>query len=436
MGGTVNVQSTLRGGSTFELRLPFEYGPRQQPAAEQVANVAGLHCLVIGADDGLADDLAAYLSHADANVHRATSLEKVPEPLEATHSGPWVWIIDCEQAQIAEELCARAQMRAEVAIPVVILMVARGRRRIPRRVVPNVLTLDANVLSRKRFLHAVAMAAGRVDEAAAIDNSGHTGVKANAPTREDALRQGRLILVAEDNETNRKVILQQLRVLGYTADLASNGREALHRFQECRYGLVLTDLHMPQMDGYELTAAIRAAEPGARHTPIVALTANALKGEADRCRAVGMDDYLSKPVPLVSFKAILDKWLTTRAVDINVLASLVGNESAVLHDILADFRNSKEKIAAELRSACAAGLSAAAGAAAHKLKSSARAIGALALGDLCESMERAGAAGDSAKLAEQRPLFDAQLTLVDNSLAELLATDMEFLDDREASFLR
>jgi len=302
-------------------------------------------------------------------------------------------------------------------------LIERGQRRIPRRVIPNLLILDGNILTRKRLLHAVAMAAGRLADAAAMDARGHMGVRVTAPAREDALRQGRLILVADDNETNQKVILQQLRVLGYTADVASNGKEALQRFQGCRYGLVLTDLHMPQMDGYELTAAIRAAEPGARHTPIVALTANALQGEADRCRAAGMDDYLSKPVLLASFKATLDRWLTSRPVDIAVLTALIGNDSAALHEILEDFRNSKEHIAAELRSACAAGLWDAAGAAAHKLKSSARAIGALALGDLCESMESAGAAGDRGTFAELRPLFDAQLILVDNSVAELLATN-------------
>jgi two-component system sensor histidine kinase/response regulator len=243
------------------------------------------------------------------------------------------------------------------------------------------------------------------------------------------------------------VILHQLRVLGYAADVASNGREALHRFRGGRYGLVLTDLHMPQMDGYELTACIRAAEPLNSHTPIVALTANALKGEADRCRAAGTDDYLSKPVPLARFKTVLDRWLTTSAldslsaadtmsstklssaqsVDIDVLVALVGNDPAVLHDILEDFRNSSGAIAAELRRACSTGLSAEAGAAAHKLKSSARAIGALALADLCELIEHAATKGDGIKLTEHRRLFDGQLGLVDDSIAELLAAEQPAL---------
>ncbi len=126
-----------------------------------------------------------------------------------------------------------------------------------------------------------------------------------APSREKALEEGRLILVAEDNEINQKVIRQQLALLGYAADIAEDGREALKRWESGNYALLLTDLHMPEMDGYQLTAAIRLAEQGKGKTraPIIAFTANALKGEAEHCRAVGMDDYLSKPVQLAHLKA-------------------------------------------------------------------------------------------------------------------------------------
>ena len=132
-----------------------------------------------------------------------------------------------------------------------------------------------------------------------------------APSREKALKEGRLILVAEDNEINQKVIRQQLALLGYAADIAQDGREALKRWESGIYALLLTDLHMPEMDGYQLTAAIRLAEQGKgkARAPIIAFTANALKGEAEHCRAVGMDDYLSKPVQLAHLNAILQKWL-------------------------------------------------------------------------------------------------------------------------------
>lgn len=102
--------------------------------------------------------------------------------------------------------------------------------------------------------------------------------------------------MAEDNETNRHLISLQLSGLGYEADVAGDGREALARLAEQPYALLLTDCHMPDMDGFELTQTIRVheRESGGR-LPIIALTANALQGEAERCRAAGMDDYLSKP---------------------------------------------------------------------------------------------------------------------------------------------
>ena len=119
------------------------------------------------------------------------------------------------------------------------------------------------------------------------------------------------ILVAEDNKINQIVIQQQLRSLGYSADVAADGREALKRWESGDYALVVTDLQMPEMDGYELSAAIRAMErkKGREPIPIVALTANALKDEALRCEAAGMNDYLTKPAGIAEVKAVLEKWL-------------------------------------------------------------------------------------------------------------------------------
>jgi CheY-like chemotaxis protein/HPt (histidine-containing phosphotransfer) domain-containing protein len=262
-------------------------------------------------------------------------------------------------------------------------------------------------------------------------------------SRQETLRQGRLILVVEDNETNQKVILAQLHTLGFVADVAADGREALQRWSECAYGLVLTDLHMPEMDGYQLTAAIRAAEGGARRIPIIALTANTVMGEGDRCREAGMDDYASKPLPLADLKSILEKWMPAAAaapespadsaadppqgvaantpVDVSVLKRLVGDDAAVVREVLQDFRVSAAKINADLRAACASRQPQAAGAAAHKLKSSARSVGALALGELCATLERAGKSGDAAALYEQLPAFETEMSAVDAAIARFLA---------------
>jgi PAS domain S-box-containing protein len=132
---------------------------------------------------------------------------------------------------------------------------------------------------------------------------------ARASSADEDSASGQLILVAEDNETNRDVLREQLRLLGYCADMAEDGREALEKWRSGRYALLLTDCHMPHVDGFALTAAIREAEAPGTHLPIIAITANAMQGEAQRCLQAGMDDFLSKPLRLQELAPVLEKWL-------------------------------------------------------------------------------------------------------------------------------
>jgi CheY-like chemotaxis protein len=123
---------------------------------------------------------------------------------------------------------------------------------------------------------------------------------------------GQLILLAEDNETNREVMQEQLRLLGYASEVAEDGVVALRMWLTGRYALLLSDCNMPNMDGFELTSAIRHAESenaDDSRLPIIAVTANAMQGEAMRCLERGMDDYLSKPLRLNELGPMLAKWL-------------------------------------------------------------------------------------------------------------------------------
>jgi len=234
------------------------------------------------------------------------------------------------------------------------------------------------------------------------------------PSRSQAVRDGRLILVAEDNVINQRVILLQLSLLGFAADVADNGVLALQRWRGGGYALLLCDLHMPEMDGYELSAAIRAEQGPGPRMPILALTASTLKGEAERCRAAGMDDYLSKPLQLAALKGALEKWLPApAAVNIGVLEQLIGDDAEVIAEFLLAFRASLLQLGGLLVAAQDDGKREVVAGYAHQIKSSARSVGAMGLGELCARLEAAGNAGDSLALAALLPGFVAEAAAVD-----------------------
>lgn len=121
---------------------------------------------------------------------------------------------------------------------------------------------------------------------------------------------GRILLV-EDNDLNRNYVMQQLELLGHRAAVVVNGYEALALLEAERFDLVLMDCQMPGIDGYETARRLRRREQGDRHTPIVAVTADAMSGGRQRCLDAGMDDYLTKPFHLRDLEEVLDKWLGT-----------------------------------------------------------------------------------------------------------------------------
>ncbi len=119
------------------------------------------------------------------------------------------------------------------------------------------------------------------------------------------------ILVAEDNIMNQKITVIQLEKLGYRADVVANGLEAVDAVTRIRYALVLMDCQMPEMDGWEATAMIRKEEGarGSHRLPIIAITANAMPGDREKCWKAGMDDYLAKPVTLEEMRVVLARWI-------------------------------------------------------------------------------------------------------------------------------
>jgi two-component system sensor histidine kinase/response regulator len=127
--------------------------------------------------------------------------------------------------------------------------------------------------------------------------------------RAKRVRSRNNILLAEDNPVNQKVAMRLLEKLDYRVHVVADGRAAVAAWQAGDFDLIFMDCQMPQLDGYEATREIRELEEGKRHIPIVALTAHAMKGDEDKCRAAGMDEYLTKPIDRAKLNACLTRLL-------------------------------------------------------------------------------------------------------------------------------
>ncbi len=211
------------------------------------------------------------------------------------------------------------------------------------------------------------------------------------------------VLVVDDHPINREVLVRQLGTLGVVADAVEDGLAGLRAWRTGSYGIVFADIHMPRMDGFEMTREIRRFEQaeGRARTPIVAVTANALLGEDERCRAAGMDGYLSKPVGLGRLRAILKRWQSTEsaappAVDPTVLDQWLGNDEAMRVELLRKFSALAAESLDDIGRAIATGDMVALKAKSHRLKGSALAIGARAAASAAAALEAAAKAGDRA----------------------------------------
>ena len=246
------------------------------------------------------------------------------------------------------------------------------------------------------------------------------------------------ILAVEDSTTNQALLYKQLQLLHYEVDMASNGMEALDFLSQRTYKLVLTDCNMPKINGFQLTEIIRQQENGQnRHIPILAITANAVSGEAERCYRAGMDEYLAKPVRLDQLQAKIEKYqghsrnsehplFATHVenadrqaqLDITVLQSTLGDQPQNHRQVLRIFSQSAPSTVEEILQAVSLQDHEALHTAAHKLKSAARAIGARVLAAICQLLETNSYDKDWKKISTLSAQLTTAMTQVEAAIAD------------------
>jgi CheY-like chemotaxis protein/HPt (histidine-containing phosphotransfer) domain-containing protein len=215
---------------------------------------------------------------------------------------------------------------------------------------------------------------------------------------DDEKRPSPRILVAEDNEVNQKLTLLVLEKMGYRADVAVNGLEALEALRRKRYDIVLMDVEMPWMDGLEASRRIHREWTGKDRPRIIAMTANAMQGDRDTCLNAGMDDYLSRPIHADELASALGRAIPPRAVqemrDTDVLddsalehLDVATGDPAFVADLVDTFLREAPVLVAGLKTARQSGDAEEGRRAAHTLKSNARTFGAAGLANLRQELE-------------------------------------------------
>lgn len=318
MDGQIGVESQYGHGSTFwfELSLPIIQ------AAASPEHIAG-ELLLIAPNDEATRALRRYAEAKGLKVHRALTLEQGREMMRRPASGVSAVIDTAIQdfslqafAEVRREWHEvstwllltknedmREDMRSQVDVPMLSLPI--------RRSVFN-CTLSGN------------MAALAPDSTVVHGNARPTGTGSEKPDCDF------LVLLVEDNPMNQKVAIHQLQLLGYDVDVAADGQEALAMLDRDDYVAVLMDCQMPGMDGFEATRRIRAREQASgKHIPIIAMTANAMTGDRERCLEAGMDDYLSKPILRNRLEDTLSKYVCLNASDTMSAHSVPGSLNAV-----------------------------------------------------------------------------------------------------------
>ena len=318
MGGAIGVDSERGKGSTFWWEARFEKQPAGQNPIPSRTNLAGLRCLIVDDNKANRDIVHHYVTSWGLRNGAAENGQRALEMLRAAaeEGTPYdLAILDMQMPEMdGLQLARLIKAESNLSTLRLILLTSMGNRKTDELKESGFSAGLVKPIRQSQLFDCIATVMATVSSADSLKAGGCGGGRIGEPgevPRPVSLRSrfenGPRILVVEDNAVNQKVAARMLEKLGYRTDVAGNGFEALDAMSRTNYEIVFMDCHMPEMDGFEATARIRAAEGVNRHTTIVAMTANALRGDKEECLAAGMDDYIAKPVKQSDLQTAIDR---------------------------------------------------------------------------------------------------------------------------------
>ncbi len=311
LGGEIEVASEEGKGSRFSFTIDMERQPRKGNAQEFVVpeEVRGLRTLIVDTNLSNRKAYSEQLQSWDCQVSEAAGAVPALEILRrhASTAGSFQLVLVDSKMPDMNALELRREIKSDPridGIPIILVSAVFPRDGEAGLVVQGFDAYLNKPVKKARLQEAVLTALGLQEPTGAEEKE----FSARHSVKDPARKQCK-ILVVEDNIVNQKVTAKMLEKEGYRCDVAADGEEAVEALSRIKYDLVFMDCQMPVMDGYEATAEIRRREGTGQHTPIIAMTAHAIKGAREDCLKTGMDDYVSKPVKMPALNEILQKYL-------------------------------------------------------------------------------------------------------------------------------